>query len=175
MVQNFSAKKPNVFKKPRKNISEVSINFNGGKIIDKFLLKWINENIGYIIESPRTKVFKRQTKNFEILGLQDDRIYIRLNENKNSTFPLSFLMFDRVLDYLRKNKGKPIRLGAKISPPYETASLEREIWRYPYPIKNYPYRASPHICDILVLVGLVKYISIVNPKTKRKIQCVTLI
>jgi hypothetical protein len=80
-------------------------------------------------------------------------------------------MFDRVLNYLRNNKGRPVRLGARVTPPYEKDTLEGEIWKRPYTIGNSTYKAASHICDILVLVGLVQYVLSVNPLTGRKIQC----
>lgn len=84
-------------------------------------------------------------------------------------------MFDRVLQCLRENKGRPVRLGAKISPPYENDTLETEIWKRPYPIGNSPYKAAPHVCDILVLAGLVQYVWASNLLTGRRVEGAELI
>jgi hypothetical protein len=84
-------------------------------------------------------------------------------------------MFDRTLKYLQENRGRAVRLGAKLAPPYEFDTLEGQIWKKPYPTGNTSYKASPHVCDILALAGLVEYVLVLNPETLRKVQGVKLL
>lgn len=79
-------------------------------------------------------------------------------------------MFDRTIKRLVENERKPVRLGAQVVPPYENDTIEGEIWKHPYPIGSTPYKASPHVCDILVLAGVAEYISMVNPSTGRRVE-----
>jgi hypothetical protein len=143
--------------------------------MDNRVRSWLEANIGKLFKSPRNKAFNKRTKDFEIVSISSERVNIRFVESKYPALPLAFSMFDRVLNYLSKNKGRPVRLGAKVSPPYENDTLEGEIWKRPYPIWNTPYKASPHVCDILVLAGLVQYVSMINPPTGRKVECAELI
>jgi hypothetical protein len=84
-------------------------------------------------------------------------------------------MFDRTLKYIQENKDRAVRLGAKVVPPYESDTVEGQIWKEPYPTGNTSYKAGPHVCDILVLAGLVEYVLILNPETYRKVQGVKLL
>jgi hypothetical protein len=143
--------------------------------MDNRVQNWLEANIGKSFSSPRNQAFNKQTKDFEIVSISSDRVNIRFVGSKYPALPLAFSMFDRVLNYLSLNKGRPVRLGAKVSPPYENDTLEGEIWRCPYPMWNTPYKVSPHVCDILALAGLVKYISIINRPTGRKVECAELI
>lgn len=144
--------------------------------MDARILGWLEANRGKLFASPRSEVFGRQTKDFEVVSIKSDRVYIRFAGTKHVALPLIFPMFDRVLDCLRANQGKPVRLGAKVSPPYENDTLEAEIWRSPYPagLKS-SYKAAPHICDILVLAGKAEYVKVRNPLTTRIVQSTKLI
>lgn len=105
--------------------------------------------------------------------MSSNRVNIDFVGSKYHALPLYFWMFDRTLDYLRENKDRPVRLGAKINPPYKPDTIEEQIWKGEGGIC--PYKAAPHICDILALAGLVEYILIVDPETERKVQGVRLI
>ena len=142
--------------------------------MDKRVLNWLLKNKGKVFASPRNEAFGSHTKDFEISSVKQDRVYIKFGGNKYEALPLVFQMFDRVLGYLAENKTKPIRIGAKIIPPYDNETLEGVIWKKPYPVGTVPYKASPHVCDILCLAGLIKYVSATNPLTGRRVQAVKL-
>ncbi len=142
--------------------------------MDKRVLNWLLENKGKVFPSPRDEAFGSNTKDFEISSITQGRVYIKFGGNKYEALPLVFPMFDRILDYLAKNKTRAVRIGAKIIPPYDNDSLEGAIWKEPYPVGTVPYKASPHVCDILCLAGLIKYVSAINPMTGRRVQAVKL-
>lgn len=144
--------------------------------MDVRILAWLEANKGKLFTSPRSEVFGRRTEDFEIVSIKSDRVYIRFAGTSHVALPLIFSMFDRVLNCLQENQGKPVRLGAKISPPYENDTLEAAIWKEPFPAGlNSSYKAAPHVCDILVLVGLVEYVKVRNPLTTRIVQGAKLI
>jgi hypothetical protein len=139
--------------------------------MDARILAWLEANRGKLFASPRSEVFGRRTEDFEIVSIKSDRGYIRFAGKARVALPLIFSMFDRVLDCLRENQGKPVRIGAKVNPPYENETLEGTIWKQPYPAGlNNSYKASPHVCDILVLAGLTEYFKVRNPVTGRMVQ-----
>jgi hypothetical protein len=67
--------------------------------------------------------------------------------------------------------GKPVRLGARVKPPYDPDTIEGKIWQKPCPYSA-SYKVSPHVCDILVLTDLAKYGHALNPKTQRNVQAI---
>jgi hypothetical protein len=138
-------------------------------MVNSKLLQWLKDKEGKSFGSPRKEIFGRKTRDFEIISVTQDRVNIKF-EGKYA-LPLLFSMFDRTLDYLSSNGDKPIWLGAKVNPPYEPNTLEETIWKKPY-LGNYTnsYKVGPHICDILVLAGLAKYVKMINPLTDRKVQ-----
>lgn len=138
-------------------------------------MKWLKVNKGKVFASPRNEVFKEQTRDFELLGIVDDRVNVRFVGSKYPALPLYFWMFDRTLKYIQENKGRALRLGAKLVPPHESDTVEGQIWKEPYPTENTSYKAAPHVCDILVLAGLVEYVLVLNPETRRKVQGVKLL
>lgn len=83
--------------------------------------------------------------------------------------PLHFVMFERALTHLETNKTRMVRLGARVKPPYDQDTIEGQIWRQPYVCPN-PFKASPHVCDIIVSSGLAEYGDTENPKNHRKVQ-----
>ena len=133
------------------------------------VLAWLKENEGRIFQSPR-----RRAQNFKIVNIEEKRkrVKIRFLESKYPALPLTFWMFDRTLQYLNKNKGRFIRLGAKLQPPYGKDTIEGIIWRKPNPEGKTPYKASSHVCDILALAGIAEYGYAINPSTNRKVQAV---
>lgn len=138
-------------------------------MVNTKLLEWLNNNQGKAFDSPRSKFFNVKTRAFDILSVKSDRVNIKFEEK--IALPLLFSMFDRAITRLSANQGKPVRLGAKVNPPYDPDTLEAAIWKLPYPGSyTNPYKVAPHICDILVLAGLVKYVEMINPLTNRKVQ-----
>ncbi|MEW6667276.1 MAG: hypothetical protein AB1512_18895 [Thermodesulfobacteriota bacterium] len=61
-----------------------------------------------------------------------------------------------------------------MKPPYDEDTVEGQIWRSPY-ITATPFKASPHVCDIIVLSGIAEYGYAENPNTHRMVQGVKLI
>jgi hypothetical protein len=143
--------------------------------MDERVLKWLRANKGKVFASPRNEVFKVKTKDFELLGIVDDRVNIRFVRSKYPALPLCFWMFDRALEYIQENEGRAVRLGAKLVPPYEPDTVEGHIWRKPYPTGNTSYKAGPHVCDILTLAGLIKYVPILKTGTRKRLQGVKLL
>ena len=146
-----------------------------GSCMNERVLKWLKANKGKVFASPRNEVSKRQKQDFELLGIVDDRVKIRFVGSKHPALPLYFWMFDRTLKYLLENKGRPVRLGSKLTPPYDPDTVEGQIWKLPYPTGKASYKAAPHVCDILALAGLVEYLMVFNPETRRKVQGVKLL
>jgi hypothetical protein len=137
-------------------------------------MKWLKANTGKVFASPRA-VFKRPTQDFEVLGIVGESVRIRFAGSKYPALPLYFWMFDRILKYLQENRGRAVRLGAKLAPPYESDTVEGRIWKKPYPTGNTSYKAAPHVCDILALADVVEYILVLNPEILRKVQGVKLL
>jgi len=142
--------------------------------MDERVLKWLKANKGKVFVSPRNEVSSKQMYDFELLDIVDDRVKIRFVGSKYKALPLYFWMFDRTLKYIQENEGIAVRLGAKLVPPYESDTVEGQVWKKPYPTGNASYKASPHVCDILALAGLVEYVLVLNPETGRKVQGVKL-
>jgi len=144
--------------------------------MDERVLKWLKANKGRVFASPRNEVFKEKAQDFELLDIADERVKVHFSESTYQTaLPLHFWMFDRALEYLLRNKGRPVRLGSKLTPPYDSDTIEGQIWKLPYPTGKASYKAAPHVCDILALAGLVEYLLVFNPETRRKVQGVKLL
>lgn len=142
--------------------------------MDTRVLNWLLDNKGKVFASPRDEVYGSHTKDFKISSIGQDRVYVKFGGKKYEALALVFQMFDRVLDYLAANKTRVVRLGARIAPPYDSETLESVIWKEPYPVGTVPYKASPHVCDILCLAGIIRYVSATNPITGRQVQAVKL-
>mgnify|MGYP000954428278 CR=1 FL=1 len=99
------------------------------------LLEWLNNNQGKTFDSPRNQLFNTKTRGFEITAIKSDRINIKFEEK--IALPLLFSMFDRAITRLSADQGKPVRLGAKLNPPYDPDTLEAAIWKLPYPRRLY--------------------------------------
>jgi hypothetical protein len=142
--------------------------------MDERVMKWVKANTGKVFASPR-EVFRRPTQDFEAVGIVGESVRIRFAGSNYPALPLCFWMFDRTLRYLQENRHRAVRLGAKLAPPYESDTVEGQIWKKPYPTGNASYKASPHVCDILSLAGLVEYVRVLNPESPRKVQGVKLL
>jgi len=142
--------------------------------MNKTILKWLNENVGNIIESPRRKSFDSKTHPIKIIKIDEEKqiLVIKFVEGTQCP-PLHFWMFERALDYIRRKENEVVRLGTKVAPPYDEDTIEGQIWCKPFskPPKS-PFKASPHICDILVLslLGKAKYEWFIKSETNRKVQ-----
>jgi len=137
--------------------------------MDERVMKWLKANTGKVFASPR-EMFRRPTQGFEVVGIVGESVRIRFAGSPYPALPLYFWMFDRTLKYLQENRGRSVRLGAKLAPQYESDTVEGQIWKRPYPTRNASYKAAPHVCDILSLAGLVEYVLVLNPETLRKVQ-----
>ena len=126
--------------------------------MDQRVLSWLKNNIGKTFESPRKEVFKIYPSPIKIVAADENKKRVEFDfvEKQTKALPLHFWMFDRTLPYLRTNKEKFIWLGARVQPPYDDDTVEGQIWKEPYPYSS-PYKISPHICDVLVLVGVAEY------------------
>ena len=144
--------------------------------MEERVLSWLRAQEGKVFTPPRNEKFNRRrpAKDFEITKVHDERVIIRFVGSPHPALPLTYSMFDRTIKCLREHEGKPVRLGAKVAPPYENETIEKAIWKRPYPIGNTPYKASPHVCDILALAGVIEYVSTINQSTSRKAQAVKL-
>lgn len=141
--------------------------------MDERVMKWLKANTGKVFASPR-EMFRRPTQGFEVVGIVGESVRIRFAGSPYPALPLYFWMFDRTLKYLQENRGRAVRLGAKLAPPYESDTVEGQIWKKSYPTGNTSYKAAPHVCDILALAGLVEYVLVLNPENLRKVQGVKL-
>ena len=136
-------------------------------ILNATLLKWIQNNTGRWLSTPRPRA-----KDFMILALDltNELIRIKFRDSIYLALPLYFWMFDRTLEHLSKDPNESKPLGAKLSPPYMKGSVEEAIWRKPFPKINTEYKSSPHVCDILHYAGFIEYRPSRNPETNRKVQ-----
>ena len=137
--------------------------------MDEHLLNWLQSNEGETFKSPRNEIFKRKRYDFEITNVEENRVRIYFVGSKYPALPLYFWMFDRTIEYLKKNENNIIRLGAKVQPPYEIDTIEGQIWKIPYPDVSTSYKVAPHVCDILALAKMVDY-SLVNTKVRKNLQ-----
>lgn len=140
--------------------------------MDERILAWMKRNIGNTLHPPppRDKALPFRIKKIDE---PHERVKFTFLDRDGVTekiaLPLHFVMFDRALIYLEANKAGMVRLGARVKPPYDQDTVEGQIWRQPY-IFPTPFKASPHVCDIIVLSGLAEYGVAENPKTDRKVQ-----
>ena len=125
--------------------------------MDFQILNWLKSNIGNTFPSPRDKVFPSRKKRRPIKLVKVDEVseIVRIKfVGGNPALPIHFWMFDRTMDYLKKNLNIPVRLGPRIKPPYDDDTVEGQIWKNPYPHPPIsPYKSSPHVCDILFFSG----------------------
>jgi hypothetical protein len=130
------------------------------------LLEWLKNNKGHTLESPRGK----KTYSIKITEINEELKRIKIKfVGGTPALPLFFWMFDRALAFIKANKGSIVRLGAKVKRPFDPDTVEGKIWEEPllYPT---PYKAAPHVCDLLVLAGLAKYQKTRNPVSRRIVQ-----
>lgn len=143
--------------------------------MDKRILSWLRNNVGKTFESPRQPAFGQNVFPLRIVSLDQkpghEKVKIEFVGGKVVALPLLFWMFDRALIYLERNAGKPVRLGARVKPPYDPDTIEGKIWEKPCPYSA-SYKVSPHVCDILVLTDVAKYGHALNPKTQRNVQAI---
>lgn len=140
--------------------------------LDEQVLKWLKKHEGETFPSPRYKISKRKKHKIRIVRVGPGSVEIEFVGSPYRALPLYFWMFDRTLAYLRKNRVRAIRLGSKVQPPYEPDTIEEQIWKDENDIS--PYKAAPHVCNILALAGLVEYVLVENPVTGRRVQAVKL-
>lgn len=130
------------------------------------LLEWLKNNKGHTLESPRGK----KAYSIKITEINEELKRIKIKfVGGTPALPLFFWMFDRALAFIKTNEGSIVRLGAKVKRPFDPDTVEGKIWEEPllYPT---PYKAAPHVCDLLVLAGLANYKTTKNPATHRIVQ-----
>jgi hypothetical protein len=117
------------------------------------------------------KSLKPRAKDIQILAVDDESHRVKLQFVGGVTaLPLYFWMFDRTINYLVRNNGA-VRIGAKVAPPFDDDTIEGQIWLEPHPKPPMtPFKAAPHVCDLLVHAGIGKYDDVINPLTNRKVQ-----
>ena len=138
--------------------------------MDERILYWLKNNKGETFDSPRIDAFGSKTNPVKIIEINEvvEKVKIEF-VGGTPGLPLFFWMFDRALAFIETNEDRVVGLGARVKRPFDPATVEGKIWEEPllYPS---PYKASPHVCDLLVLAGLAKYQKTKNPKTNRIVQ-----
>jgi hypothetical protein len=133
--------------------------------MDERILDWLRNNEGRTFDSPRPDAFP-----VTIIEINEvvEKVKIEF-VGGTPGLPLFFWMFDRALVFIQANRDRAVRLGARVQRPYDPDTVEGKIWEEPllYPS---PYKASPHVCDLLVLAGLATYQKTKNPKTHQIVQ-----
>jgi len=139
--------------------------------MDPQLHQWLRANTGKVFGSPRKNVFGRNPQSFKIVKVDEESGCIRVAFRGGATLalPLYFWMFDRTLDYLRNSPDTAFPIGARLQPPYPRDSIEDEIWREPR-LYSSPYKAAPHVLDILYYAGMVEFTYTRDRETGRKVQ-----
>jgi hypothetical protein len=139
--------------------------------MDERILAWLKDNKGKTFKSPRENRFGREVYKIKIRGIDDESESVKISfVGGTPGLPLFFWMFDRILTFIETDKGRVVRLGARVEPPFDPDTVEGEIWKEPHPTPSTPYKVAPHICDLLVLAGLAEYQTTKNPKTDRTVQ-----
>jgi len=136
------------------------------------VLAWLKDNKGKTFKSPRENAFGKKTYFIKITEINEglERIKIEF-VGGTPALPLFFWMFDRALKFIECNKDRTVRIGAKVRRPFDSDTVEGKIWEGPIPDpKPFPYKAAPHVCDILVLGQLSEYQKTENPDTGRTVQ-----
>lgn len=132
--------------------------------------EWVVRNIGSTFSSPRERAFRRQTKDFQIVRVDEGKVSIKFKGSKYVALPLKFWMIERTIKHLEKNRGTFVPIGARIGPPYIPGSVEEAIWRDPLPEKISKYKVAPHIVDILKLADEVELGAAYKPGSRRRLQ-----
>jgi len=132
--------------------------------------EWVEENIGTTFSSPRKDVFGTNTRDFEIIKIDDEKVSVKFEGSKYLALPLKFWMMERTLEHLKRNLGSFIPIGARIGPPYIPNSIEETIWMDPLPEKVSRYKVAPHICDVLELAEVVEYGYAHREGSRRRLQ-----
>ncbi len=138
--------------------------------MDERILQWLEDKGGHTFKSPREEVFCRKTHPVKIVEIDERNGKVKIDFGGGTQgLPLFFWMVDRALKFIESNKDRTVRLGAKVKRPFDPDTVEGKIWEEPllYPT---PYKAAPHVCDLLVLSGLAKYQTTKNPVTHRIVQ-----
>jgi hypothetical protein len=144
--------------------------------MDERILEWLKNKRGHTFKSPREEAFCTETHPVNIVEIDERYGKVKIDfEGGTQGLPLFFWMIDRALKFIESNKERIVRLGAKVKRPFDPDTVEGKIWEEPllYPT---PYKAAPHVCDLLVLAGLAKYQKTRNPVSRRIVQgikCVT--
>ena len=137
------------------------------------ILEWAKRNINKVQSSPRKKFRKgKPPQDFKIVNVNEKGIKIQFLGARKTVLTLESWRFDKALELIPK-KGW-IRLGTSLRPQDER-TLEYQLQKYAkrkYNRKS-DTKTAPHICDILALSKLVKYVSVRNPNTGRRTQAVT--
>jgi hypothetical protein len=135
------------------------------------LIRYLRQAKGKVIKIDRPGS-RRQRLDLRVDDFDEEsgRISIKFIGGKSNGLPLYSWMFKRVKERLERSRGF-IPIGARLAPPYPVGSLEAAIWEG----KRSPYKAAPHVCDILVDAGLVVYGMCPNLDTGRMVQAARLI
>jgi hypothetical protein len=130
------------------------------------IFRWLRENVGKTFESPRPRA-----KDIRILPVDDESGSLKLQfVGGVLSLSLYFWMFERAINYLISQKNCAVRVGAKVAPPFDQETIEGQIWLEPHREPRTPFKAAPHVCDLLVLAGIAKYETVINPSTGREVQ-----
>jgi hypothetical protein len=140
-------------------------------VIKRKLVHYLKEAEGKTIhiERPGSRR-KRLDLRINYFDEESGKISISFIGGLSNGLPLYFWMCERVIEQLSKDKGL-VEVGARLAPPYPHGSLEAVIWNG----KKSPYKAAPHICDILADAGIVKYGKATSKETSRIVQAVKLL
>jgi hypothetical protein len=139
--------------------------------MDERILDWLRTNEGQTFRSPREDVFDTETRRFMLTGVDEEEEKVKIDfVGGVPGLPLFFWMFERALAFIEANRDRAVRLGARVAPPFDPDTVEGRIWEEPHPPPSTPYKASPHVCDVLALARLARYEMVRNPDTHRMVQ-----
>lgn len=142
------------------------------------LLKWLKSNRNQSFDSPRRTIFGTNTQRFEIIKVNEAKRLVEIEFKKRYThLRLKFWRFETALDFLKRNRGKWVRLGTRIDSD-DPDTVEYQIQQKAkqlHPNRHIDYKSAPHICDLLVLSGIAEYGRTLNPMTNRENQAIRLV
>jgi hypothetical protein len=142
------------------------------------LLEWLKSNRNQSFESPRRTIFGTNTQRFEIIRVNEAKGIVEIEFKKRYThLRLEFWRFETALDFLKRNRGKWVRLGTRIDSD-DPDTVEYQIQQKAkqlHPHRHIDYKSAPHVCDLLVLSGIAEYGRTLNPMTNWENQAVRLV
>jgi hypothetical protein len=130
------------------------------------ILELLKKEEGKTFSSPRARAI-----DYTISKVNEDNQNIVIHFSSGTSLYLNFRTFNAVIDYLRNNANRFVRVGGTTNKSSDKDTLEYVIQSLE-PYTDSHTKRAPHVCDILNLGGFIEYGKARNPKTNRLNQAV---